>query len=127
MAESMQGLKRSHRCTEVGASQIGTNVTVMGWVQKSRNKGGIIFVDLRDRSWILQIIFEVGAERYHIIFDTVRGIIQPFFCGQDQNYNFFLKLRIDSDTKISVSVNSLKGYSLSDFANKLIWVRTYYA
>ena len=78
-------------------------------------------------SGFLQIIFVVGAERYHIIFDTVRGIIQPFFCGQDQNYNFFLKLRIDSDTKISVSVNSLKGYSLSDFANKLIWVRTYYA
>lgn len=58
MAESMQGLKRSHRCTEVGASQIGTKVTVMGWVQKSRNKGGIIFVDLRDRSGILQLIFE---------------------------------------------------------------------
>ena len=58
MAESMQGLKRSHRCTEVGTAQIGTNVTVMGWVQKSRNKGGIIFVDLRDRSGILQIIFE---------------------------------------------------------------------
>jgi len=54
----MQGLKRSHRCTEVGTAQIGTNVTVMGWVQKSRNKGGIIFVDLRDRSGILQIIFE---------------------------------------------------------------------
>lgn len=53
MAESMQGLKRSHRCTEVGTAQIGTNVTVMGWVQKSRNKGGIIFVDLRDRSGIL--------------------------------------------------------------------------
>ncbi|NBH71323.1 aspartate--tRNA ligase [Clostridiaceae bacterium] len=67
MAESMQGLKRSHRCTEVGASQIGTNVTVMGWVQKSRNKGGIIFVDLRDRSGILQIIFEesdCGAESF---------------------------------------------------------------
>ena len=58
MAESMQGLKRSHRCTEVGAAHIGQKVTVMGWVQKSRNKGGIIFVDLRDRSGILQIIFE---------------------------------------------------------------------
>ncbi|MDO4266923.1 MAG: aspartate--tRNA ligase [Eubacteriales bacterium] len=58
MAESMQGLKRSHRCTELGTSNIGGQVTVMGWVQKSRNKGGIIFVDLRDRSGILQIIFE---------------------------------------------------------------------
>ena len=58
MAESMMGLKRSHRCTELGTANIGQDVTVMGWVQKSRNKGGIIFVDLRDRSGILQIIFE---------------------------------------------------------------------
>ena len=60
MAESMAGLKRTHRCTEVTAAQIGENVTIMGWVQKSRNKGGIIFVDLRDRSGILQLIFEEG-------------------------------------------------------------------
>ncbi len=67
MAESMLGLKRSHRCTEVSTANIGQNVTVMGWVQKSRNKGGIIFVDLRDRSGILQIIFEesdCGAESF---------------------------------------------------------------
>ena len=67
MAESMVGLKRSHRCTEVSAANIGETVTVMGWVQKSRNKGGIIFVDLRDRSGILQIIFEeqdCGAESF---------------------------------------------------------------
>ena len=47
MAESMVGLKRTHRCTEVTTAHIGQEVTVMGWVQKSRNKGGIIFVDLR--------------------------------------------------------------------------------
>ena len=67
MAESMLGLKRSHRCTEVTSSNVGETVTVMGWVQKSRNKGGIIFVDLRDRSGILQIIFEesdCGAESF---------------------------------------------------------------
>ena len=67
MAESMVGLKRTHRCTEVTTAQIGQVVTVMGWVQKSRNKGGIIFVDLRDRSGILQIIFEehdCGAEDF---------------------------------------------------------------
>ena len=60
MAESMMGLKRSHRCTEVSTANIGQEVTVMGWVAKSRNKGGIIFVDLRDRSGILQVIFEDG-------------------------------------------------------------------
>lgn len=58
MAEAMKGLKRTHRCTEVSNKNIGETVTVMGWVQKQRNKGGIIFVDLRDRSGILQIIFE---------------------------------------------------------------------
>ena len=58
MAESMKGLKRTHRCAELGTANVGENVTVMGWVQKQRNKGGIIFVDLRDRSGILQIIFE---------------------------------------------------------------------
>ena len=67
MAESMKGLSRSHRCTEVNNTMIGNEVTVMGWVQKSRNKGGIIFVDLRDRSGILQVIFEeanIGAEGF---------------------------------------------------------------
>ena len=58
MAESMKGLKRTHRCTELSAANVGEVVTVMGWVQKQRNKGGIIFVDLRDRSGLLQIIFE---------------------------------------------------------------------
>ena len=60
MAESMKGLKRTHRCTEVSAANVGETVTVMGWVQKSRNKGGIIFTDLRDRTGLLQIIFEAG-------------------------------------------------------------------
>ena len=60
MAESMKGLHRSHRCTEVSSQNLGETVTVMGWVQKSRNKGGIIFVDVRDRSGLIQIIFEEG-------------------------------------------------------------------
>ena len=58
MAESMLGLKRSHRCAEVVDAKIGDPVCVMGWVAKNRVKGGIIFLDLRDRSGIVQIIFE---------------------------------------------------------------------
>ena len=42
MAESMKGLKRTHRCTELSSANVGEVVTVMGWVQKQRNKGGII-------------------------------------------------------------------------------------
>ncbi len=58
MAESMKGMHRTHRCAHLSLSNLHEQVTVMGWVQKSRNKGGIIFVDLRDRSGIIQIIFE---------------------------------------------------------------------
>ena len=61
MGESMKGLKRTCRCAEVMTADIGKTVTLMGWVQKARNKGGIIFVDLRDRSGIMQIIFENGS------------------------------------------------------------------
>ena len=67
MAESMRGMKRSHRCTEVSNQNIGETVTVMGWVQKRRNLGSLIFIDLRDRSGILQIVFDensVGKEGF---------------------------------------------------------------
>lgn len=58
MAESMKGLHRTCRCTELTEASIGQEVTMMGWVQRSRNKGGLIFTDLRDRSGLLQIVFE---------------------------------------------------------------------
>ena len=61
MAESMQGLHRTCRCAEVTMEMIGSEVTLMGWVQKARDKGGIVFVDLRDRSGLMQLIFENGS------------------------------------------------------------------
>ena len=67
MAESMNGLHRSHRCTEVSSQNIRETVTVMGWVQKRRNLGALIFIDLRDRSGILQVVFDensVGKEGF---------------------------------------------------------------
>ena len=63
MAETMRGLKRTHRCGELNVSNVGETVTVMGWVQKQRNKGGIIFVDLRDRAGLLQVIFEESRRK----------------------------------------------------------------
>ena len=64
MSESMQGMHRSHRCTEVSNANVGETVTVMGWVQKRRNLGSLIFIDLRDRSGLLQLVFDepqIGA------------------------------------------------------------------
>ena len=61
MAESMKGLHRTCRCAEVTKDMVGSRVTLMGWVQKARNKGGLVFVDLRDRSGIMQVIFENGS------------------------------------------------------------------
>ena len=67
MAESMKGLKRTHRCTEVTLADVGSTVTLMGWVQKRRNLGSLIFVDLRDRSGLMQLYFEeetIGTEGF---------------------------------------------------------------
>ena len=67
MAESMTGLKRTHRCAELSEANIGEKVTIMGWVQKNRNKGGLVFTDVRDRSGIIQVVCEEGTTDAAII------------------------------------------------------------
>ena len=67
MAESMKGLKRTHRCGELSAANVGETVTIMGWVQKNRNKGGLVFTDVRDRSGIIQVVCEEGTTDAAII------------------------------------------------------------
>ncbi len=57
MEESMQGLKRTNMCSELNINNIGEKVTVMGWAHKRRDLGGVIFIDLRDRSGLLQVVF----------------------------------------------------------------------
>lgn len=67
MAESMSGFTRSYRCTEVVNAQIGESVVLMGWVNKRRNLGSLIFVDLRDRTGLVQLLFDennIGKEGY---------------------------------------------------------------
>ena len=58
MSESFKGLKRTKRCAEFTEQDIDKEVVVMGWVQRSRNKGSIIFTDVRDRSGIIQVVFD---------------------------------------------------------------------
>lgn len=99
MAETMKGLHRTHRCAELGTAQIGQTVTVMGWVQKSRNKGGIIFVDLRDRSGILQLIFEEAD------------------CGRE-NFAKAEKLRSEFVIAVTGRVEARSGSENKDVVNK---------
>ncbi len=87
MSESMSGYVRSHRCTEVSSNQVGELVTLMGWVNRRRNLGSLIFVDLRDRSGLIQLVFDeanVGEEGYakagtlrNEFVIAVRGLVQP--------------------------------------------------
>ena len=67
MADTMEGIRRSHRCAEITAQQSGESVTLMGWVNKRRNLGSLIFIDLRDRSGIIQLVFDednIGKEGF---------------------------------------------------------------
>jgi aspartyl-tRNA synthetase len=63
MEETIYGLKRTHGCAEIGIENVGHEVTVMGWAHKRRDLGGVIFIDLRDRSGILQVVINSENDR----------------------------------------------------------------
>ena len=95
MSESIKGLHRTHRCTEVTSQEIGTTVTLMGWVQKRRNLGSLIFVDLRDRSGLMQVVFDepqIGGEGFakagtlrNEFVIAVTGIVQKRTAAVNEN------------------------------------------
>lgn len=74
MGEALNGLTRTIMCGELREENISRKYTVMGWVQRKRNLGGLIFVDLRDRTGILQVVFgeEINAEAFQKA-DTLRS------------------------------------------------------
>ena len=61
--ETIHGFKRTSYCGEVTAAQIGQQAKVCGWVQKQRDLGNLIFIDLRDRTGIVQLAFDDGTDR----------------------------------------------------------------
>ncbi|CAG7841101.1 aspartate--tRNA ligase [Clostridium haemolyticum] len=77
MAESLNGLKRTVMCGELRESHIGQKHVVMGWVQRKRNLGGLVFVDLRDREGILQVVF--GEEINKEAFEKA-DLVKPEYC-----------------------------------------------
>ncbi|MGL4737213.1 MAG: aspartate--tRNA ligase [Cellulosilyticaceae bacterium] len=76
MSESMQGLKRTHYCTDLSAANVGETVTVTGWVQRRRNLGQLLFITLRDRSGLLQLSF--GEETDAAVFEKAEKLRSEF-------------------------------------------------
>ena len=72
MAETLKGLKRSHYCGDLRAADEGAEVTVCGWVQRQRDLGQLIFVDLRDRTGIVQLAFDETTDRS--VFEKAFGV-----------------------------------------------------
>jgi aspartyl-tRNA synthetase len=77
MGEALNGLKRSIMCGECRESHTGNKYTVMGWVQRKRNLGGLLFVDLRDRTGILQVVFgeEIDKDAFNLA-----DSLKPEYC-----------------------------------------------
>jgi aspartyl-tRNA synthetase len=64
---------RSHYCGDINKSHVGQTITLCGWADRRRDHGGVIFVDLRDRAGIVQIVFDPDAGEYFQMADRVRG------------------------------------------------------
>ena len=111
MGESMKGMKRTHLCAEVTEKFVGERVTVMGWVNKRRNLGQLIFISLRDRSGLVQGVIDensVSAELFSKV-SNVRGEFVLAFSGE-------VKLRAAEKRRLgeAASLNRIRALSPCD-------------
>jgi len=79
MQKGLAGLKRTKYCGDVSKGDVGQNITLMGWAAKNRDLGGVIFIDLRDRTGVVQIVFNEESERD--MFEKAEHIGREFVIG----------------------------------------------
>ncbi|MHB1125446.1 MAG: aspartate--tRNA ligase [Bacillota bacterium] len=105
MSESIQGLKRTHMCGQLSAAQSGQKVILMGWVNRRRDHGGLIFVDLRDRSGIVQVVFspEVDAQAFAIA-EGIRNEFVLAVVGE-------VRIRPEGTTNSNLSTGEVEVYA----------------
>lgn len=77
--EALCGMKRTHMCAELRSQDIGKEITVMGWVQSRRNLGGLIFINLRDRSGIVQVVFNFNENKE--LFEKAENLKSEYVIG----------------------------------------------
>ena len=77
MIDNLQGFKRSHRNTELSTKNIGEKVSLTGWVNKKRNYGNLLFVDLRDRTGLIQLVFDSDTNET-ALFEKAKALRSEF-------------------------------------------------
>ena len=113
MGEALGGLKRSHFCGNLREEQIGESVTLMGWVQKSRNLGSIVFADLRDYTGIVQVVFDGDTDE--AIFEKATKLRSEFCVAVVGTVRMRSSINENIPTgKIEVLASELKILSESD-------------
>ena len=111
--DTMQGLKRTHYCTELSKADAGSEVVVCGFVQKQRDKGNLIFIDLRDRTGIVQLTFDDKTER--VQFEKAKSVRAEYVLMAKGTVKIRESVNTEIKTgEIEVAVNDLRVLSKAE-------------